>query len=189
MARELDDAILHLRTNELDIGTWMLKTEGDAEAVLAMDATLLRQRATLAGARDHRLAAPHLRPPGRLFALAVRADRAGSCFAGTLLELALAADRSYMLALPDMPERAPKIALSEMNFGLLPMVTGQSRLARRFYDDEAPIAAARAAVGGPLDADAGAGARPGHRRLPTTSTGPTRSASPSKSAPACRPMR
>jgi benzoyl-CoA-dihydrodiol lyase len=76
-----------------------------------------------------------------------------SCFAGTLLELALAADRSYMLALPDSPDTAPKIAVSEMNFGLLPMITTQSRLARRFYDDQADIAKLRETSGSKLDAD------------------------------------
>ena len=60
LARELDDAILWMRTNELDIGTWLIRTEGDVAAVLAMDAVLLAHRGALAGARDHRLSAPHL---------------------------------------------------------------------------------------------------------------------------------
>jgi benzoyl-CoA-dihydrodiol lyase len=77
----------------------------------------------------------------------------GSCFAGSLLEIALSADRIYMLALPDSPETAPKIAVSEMNFGLLPMVTRQSRLQRRFYDDEASVARVREVMGRQLDAD------------------------------------
>ena len=68
MARQLDDAILNLRTNELEIGTWILKTDGDAAAVLAADATMLATRGPLAGARDARPAAPHLRPPRRLLA-------------------------------------------------------------------------------------------------------------------------
>jgi benzoyl-CoA-dihydrodiol lyase len=77
MARELEDAILSMRTNELDIGIWLLKTEGDAAAVLAMDATLLAHQEPLAGARDHRPAAPHLQPARRVVAQPVRADRAG----------------------------------------------------------------------------------------------------------------
>jgi benzoyl-CoA-dihydrodiol lyase len=77
-----------------------------------------------------------------------------SCFAGTLAELAFAADRTYMLALPDAPETAPYLQLSAMNFGPLPMITGQSRLARRFYDNDTEIAAARASIGQALDADA-----------------------------------
>jgi len=81
-----------------------------------------------------------------LFALA----EPGSCFAGTLAEIAFAADRSYVLALPDEPDKAPRIALTEMNFGAYPMVNGQSRLARRFYEEEVPLAGARAAIGKPL---------------------------------------
>jgi benzoyl-CoA-dihydrodiol lyase len=84
-----------------------------------------------------------------LFALIER----GSCFAGTFLELALAADRSYMLALPDEPDAAPRIALSPLNFGTFPMVSHESRLSRRFYGEAPPLDAARAAIGQPLDAD------------------------------------
>jgi benzoyl-CoA-dihydrodiol lyase len=78
----------------------------------------------------------------------------GSCFAGTLLEPALACDRSFHLALPDDETRAPKIAVSEANFSLYPMATGQSRLARRFYDEATPLAAVRETLGQALDADA-----------------------------------
>jgi benzoyl-CoA-dihydrodiol lyase len=76
----------------------------------------------------------------------------GSCFAGSLLEVALAADRIYMLALPDDPERAPKIGVSDMNFGRLPMVTAQARIERRFYEEEGPVAAVRATQGRLIDA-------------------------------------
>jgi len=153
MTRELDDAILHLRTNELDIGTWILKTQGDAKAVLEADTMLLTHqenwfvRETM-GMLRRTLARLDVSSRS-LFALIEE----GSCFAGTLLELALAADRSYMLALPDAPEKAPKITLSRTNFGTYPMVTGQSRLARRFYDNEGELAAARDKIGQPLDAD------------------------------------
>ena len=78
----------------------------------------------------------------------------GSCFAGTLAELAFAADRTYMLALPDEPQRAPAITLSEMNFGAYPMVTGRGRLARLFYDDAAQLDAAHTTIGHRLDAQA-----------------------------------
>ena len=78
----------------------------------------------------------------------------GSCFAGTLAELAFAADRSYMLMLPDAPQNAPTLTLSAMNFGALPMITGQSRLARRFYDDATTLTALAAKTGEPLDATA-----------------------------------
>jgi len=78
---------------------------------------------------------------------------AGSCFAGTLAELAFAADRTYMLALPDDADRAPKLTLGDANFGYFPMVNDQSRLQRRFYEEAAPLEAARAAAGKALDAD------------------------------------
>ncbi|MBD9395317.1 2,3-epoxybenzoyl-CoA dihydrolase [Acidovorax sp. ACV01] len=154
LTRQLDDAILNLRTNELDIGTWLLKTEGDAQAVLASDATLIAHQ-------DHWLVRETIGALRRTFARLDVSSRSlfalvesGSAFAGSLAELALAADRTYMLALPDDAERAPKLTLNEFNFGLLPMVNDQSRLQRRFYEEAAPLEAARAAAGTPLDADA-----------------------------------
>ncbi len=153
MARELEDAILHLRTNELDIGTWLLKTEGAVADVLAMDATLAAHashwfvRETI-GLLRRTLARLDVSSRS-MFALIER----GSCFAGTLLEIALAADRSYMLALPDAPDTAPKIALSPMNFGSFPMVSHETRLQRRFYGDAGELAAAQATIGQTLDAD------------------------------------
>lgn len=153
MARELDDAILEMRTNEPDIGTWLLKTEGDAQAVLACDAALQAHRdhwfvREVTGLLRRTLARLDVSSRS-LFALI----EPGSCFAGTLAELAFAADRTYMLALPDDAARAPRLHLSELNFGTYPMVNGQSRLARRFYEEEAPLAAARAAIGQALGAD------------------------------------
>ncbi|NMM28644.1 MAG: benzoyl-CoA-dihydrodiol lyase [Glaciimonas sp.] len=152
MARELDDAILHLRTNELEIGTWILKTRGDAQAVLASDATLLAHK-------SHWLVRETIGFLRRTLARLDVSSRSlfafideGSCFVGSLLEIALAADRSYMLALPSVPQRAPRIAVSELNFGTLPMVTAQSRIARRFYEDETEIASVRNTIGQSLDA-------------------------------------
>jgi benzoyl-CoA-dihydrodiol lyase len=78
----------------------------------------------------------------------------GSCFSGTLLELALACDRSYHLALPGDAAQAPKISVGETNFGFYPMVTGQSRLQRRFYNEQPALDAVRAVAGKALDADA-----------------------------------
>ncbi|MEN3292639.1 MAG: benzoyl-CoA-dihydrodiol lyase [Burkholderiales bacterium] len=152
MARELDDAILHLRTNELDIGTWILKSAGDPQAVLDVDAVLQANRShwlvnETIGLLRRCLARLDVSSRS-LFALIEE----GSCFAGTLLEVALAADRIYMLSLPDAPEKAPRIAVSELNFGTYPMVSAQSRIARRFYDDEAQIAAVRATLKQALDA-------------------------------------
>ena len=154
MVRELEDAILMMRTNELDIGVWLIKTQGDASAVLAMDAVLLENqkhwlvRETIGLLRR---TLSRLDVSSRsLFAL-IEPD---SCFAGTYLELALACDRSYQLALPDDEEAAPKITVADTNFGLYPMVTGQSRLGRRFYDETPALEAVRAKAGQPLDADA-----------------------------------
>ncbi len=154
LARELEDAILSMRTNELDIGVWVIKTDGEAEAVLAMDETLLAHQ-------DHWLVREtigYLRRTLSRFDLSSRSLFAliepGSCFAGSFLELALACDRSYHLALPDDEARAPKVIVGEANFGLYPMATGQSRLQRRFYGEQSPLDAVRAKAGRPLDADA-----------------------------------
>ncbi|GER19890.1 2,3-epoxybenzoyl-CoA dihydrolase [Variovorax boronicumulans] len=153
VCRELDDAILNLRTNELDVGTWLLKTEGDAAAVLASDAVMFANK-------DHWLVRETIGALRRTLARLDVSSRslfalveAGSCFAGTLAELAFAADRTYMLALPDDAARAPKLTLNEFNFGFFPMVNDQSRLQRRFYEETAPLEAARAAAGQALDAD------------------------------------
>jgi len=154
LARELEDAILSMRTNELDIGVWLIKTEGDAKAVLQMDEVLqthanhwfVRETIGLLRRTFSRLDVSSR----SLFALI----EPGSCFAGSFLELALACDRSYMLALPDDEARAPKITVGETNFGLYPMVTGESRLGRRFYNEQPALDAVRAKAGQALDADA-----------------------------------
>jgi benzoyl-CoA-dihydrodiol lyase len=154
LARELEDAILSMRTNELDIGIWLVKTEGDADAVLAMDGTLMAHR-------DHWLVRETI---GLLRRTLSRFDVSSrslfalieeeSCFAGTFLELALACDRIYHLALPNEAARAPKVTVGETNLGLYPMVTGQSRLERRFYGEQAAMDAVRARIGEALDAHA-----------------------------------
>jgi benzoyl-CoA-dihydrodiol lyase len=153
MARELDDAILVLRTNELDIGTWLLKTQGNAQWAMQSDAVMLQHaqhwlvRETM-GLLRRTLARLDVSSRS-LFALIDQ----GSCFAGTLAELALAADRSYMLALPDDPVSAPQMQLSELNLGYFPMVNHQSRLQRRFYEEEAPMQAVRDVLGQALNAE------------------------------------
>ena len=153
MARELEDAILQMRTNELEIGLWLLKTEGDPAAMLASDAVMLANqqhwlvRETI-GLLRRTLSRLDLSSRS-LFALI----ETGSCFAGTLLELALACDRSYMLALPDDEAAAPKITVGDVNFGLYPMATEQSRLQRRFYNELPAMQAVRGAAGQALDAD------------------------------------
>jgi len=146
LARELDDAILSMRTNELDIGTWVFKTEGDIDAVQAMDAALLKNqnhwfvRETI-GLLRRTLSRIDVSSRS-LFALI----EPGSCFAGTYLELALACDRQYQLALDDAT-RSPALAAGEVNFGLYPMATGETRLERRFYGEQPALDAVRARLG------------------------------------------
>lgn len=146
VARELDDAILLLRTNELEVGTWILKTRGDSRHVLAADDALAAHggnwfvRETIGMLRR---ALARLDVSSRsLFAIIDE----GSCFAGTLFELALAADRSYMLA-DAGNETAPSIALSQMNFGPYETVARASRIESRFYGDAKSVSRARDAVG------------------------------------------
>ena len=153
MARELEDAILSMRTNELDIGTWLIKTEGDAAAVLALDGVLMAHQ-------DHWFVRETIGLLRRTFSRLDVSSRSlfalvdeGTCFAGTFLELALACDRIYHLALPDS-DTPPTITVGDVNFGLYPMATGQSRLQRRFYEEEPALEAVRAKVGQALDADA-----------------------------------
>jgi len=124
LARELDRAILDLRQNQLDIGLWVLKSKGDVTAVLEMDALLEKNK-------DDWFVREVIAFLGRSFSRLDLSSRSmfaiiekGSCFAGTLLELVFAADRSYMLDVDD----GPQIALSNLNFGTYRMVNGLSRL-------------------------------------------------------------
>ena len=135
LARELDRAILDLRHNQLEIGLWLLKTKGDAAKVLELDSLLQKNssdwlvRETLGYLRR---SFSRLDVVSRsIFAII----EPGSCFAGTLMELALAADRSYMLD----AEGGPQIALSELNFGAYPMANGLSRLETRFCGELAGL--------------------------------------------------
>ena len=154
LARELEDAILSMRTNELDIGVWLVKTDGDAKAVQQMDEVLARHQ-------GHWFVRETIGLLRRTFSRLDVSSRSlfaliepGSCFTGTFLELALACDRSYMLALPDNEAKAPKIGVGELNFGTYPMATGESRLGRRFYNEQPALDAVRSKVGQALDADA-----------------------------------
>jgi benzoyl-CoA-dihydrodiol lyase len=151
MARQLDDAILHLRTNVREAGIWIVKTRGDIGAMLRIDRALDRHaknwfvRETIGFIRR---TFSRLDVSSRsIYAVADQ----GSCFAGTLAELALAADRSYMLNAAD---RAQHVALSAMNFGPYAMANGQSRLETRFGETAADaVAALRKNIEKPLDAE------------------------------------
>ena len=151
MARDLDDAILTLRANELDIGVWLLRTQGDAAHVLEVDAALARHAA-------HWFVRETIGMLRRTFARLDVSSRSlfalieqGSCFAGPLVEIALAADRSYMASNPDDLDAQPSITLTAANFDAYPSVAGISRLAQRFYEDAEEIAAIRTVINTPLD--------------------------------------
>lgn len=139
MARELDDAILMLRTNEPELGLWVMETEGDGEKVLAYDQALLSNA-------EHWFVNEVI---GMLRRTLSRLDvssrsiyaviKPGSAFAGTLAEFALAADRSYMLEMLSAPESGPQIRLGDVNFGIFPMCNGLSRLESRSLGEPAKI--------------------------------------------------
>jgi len=141
-SRELDDAILTLRASELELGLWIFKTVGNPAAVLANDEFILKHQ-------DNWFVREVLGMMRRTFARIDVTSRSifaivepDSCSAGTLLELALAADRVYMRDTQES-EGAAAMVLSKMNFGPLPMVNHLSRLAARFYGDEAQISSLR----------------------------------------------
>jgi benzoyl-CoA-dihydrodiol lyase len=158
LARELDDLILHLRTNEDEIGLWVLRTSGRAELVEAYDRLLAAHREDWL-VREIRL---YLKRTFKRIEVSSRSVFAlvepGSCFAGSLLELGLAADRSYMLdgARPGDTTPAATIRLTEMNFGAYPMVNGLTRLASRFLAEPGRTDKLRARIGEDLDAAAAA---------------------------------
>jgi benzoyl-CoA-dihydrodiol lyase len=149
--RELDDAILRLRTNELSVGTWLLRTEGDVAAVTAYDEFLLAHRDDWLVNETitfYKRTVKRLDTTSRsLFALI----EPGSCFAGSLAEIAFAADRSFMLEGrfedDDDPKPPAVIRLDEFNTGLLPMGNDLTRLQVRFLGSAAELSAAEAAVG------------------------------------------
>jgi benzoyl-CoA-dihydrodiol lyase len=144
--RELDDALLDLRFNRPEIGTVVLLTRGEPSRVLAADEALWESRADWFASEVRH----HQKRVLKRLDLTARSVFAlideGSCFAGSLFELALAADRSYMRAAPD----GPKVALSALNLGPLPMANGLSRLGTRFLGGSAP----ETAVGELFDAEA-----------------------------------
>ena len=156
VARELDDAILHLRFNEEGVRTWVFRTRGDCALVQSYDAFLL------ANAEDWLVREIILLLKRTLKRVDVSARSTfalvepGSCFVGSLLELALAADRAYMLRGPRDGDEAPpaRIVLSGLNFGRLPMCNGLSRLESRFLGEPDKYLKLRAKLGEHFDAEA-----------------------------------
>jgi benzoyl-CoA-dihydrodiol lyase len=160
VVRELDDAILTLRANEPALGTWLLKTEGDVDAVSAVSRFLLEHREDWLVneiIQFFKRTVRRLDATSRsLFALI----EPGSCFAGPLVEVALAADRQYMLegefTEAEQPAPPAVIRLDEFSLGLLPVASGLTRLGVRFCGSPADLDAATAAAGQDLDAAAAA---------------------------------
>ena len=154
LARDLDDAILHLRANETGLGTWVLRCEGDGELVAGADATLMEH----SGDWLVREITLYLKRVLKRLDVTSRSLIAlvepGSCFTGTLLELLLAADRSYMLDGAIEGDNRPPAAvrLTGMNFGPLPMPNGLSRVESRFLGQDEHLAAVAAETGNDLDA-------------------------------------
>ncbi len=154
IARELDDAILHLRFNEDSIPTWIFRTDGDPKLLESYDGFLLANKSDWLA---HEITLYLKRTLKRLDVTArslIALIEPGSCFSGSLLELALAADRSYMLTgTRDGDELPPaRIVLSGMNFGPLPMCNGLSRLETRFLGDADKSSALRNRIGAAIDA-------------------------------------
>jgi benzoyl-CoA-dihydrodiol lyase len=154
LARELDDAILDIRVNELDVAAILFKTVGEDRAVLAYDAFLDANRAHWLVREIRLLWKRVLKRVDLTSRTLVALIEPGSCFAGTLAELAFAADRSYMLIGPREGDNRPPaaLALAAVNFGSYPMSNGLSRLASRFLGEPASLDAARACIGQSLDA-------------------------------------
>ena len=145
VARELDDALLHLRLNEPSLGLLVLRTEGDVGGVLAADA-LLEAHASDWFVREVRLFLKRVLKRLDLTSRSLVAlVEAGSCFAGTLAELAFAADRAVMAA------EGAEVAVSALNFGAYPMSNGLTRLATRFLGEPDSVGRAAAAIGARLD--------------------------------------
>jgi benzoyl-CoA-dihydrodiol lyase len=156
VTRELDDLILDLRTNELELGTWVLRTVGDPRRVLAYDEFLLKNAGDWLVNEIILYAKRTLKRLDVTSRSLIALIEPGSCFAGSLLELALAADRSYMLAgtFQDDPATDPaQVAVGEMNLGPLPMGNGLTRLQARFLGDADGLAAAQERAGDLLEAE------------------------------------
>ena len=154
MARELDDAIMHLSFNELELGTWVLRTQGVADQITIIDQTLIQHQ-------EHWLVREIILNIKRVFKRLDLVSRSlvtliepGSCFAGTLLELVFAADRSYMLdgTFEGGNEVPAMLRSTEMNFGPLPMCNELTRLQTRFLNNPEHVENVRAEIGKDMDA-------------------------------------
>jgi benzoyl-CoA-dihydrodiol lyase len=157
LTRELDDLILDLRTNELELGSWVVRTSGDPARVLGYDRLLLDHAGDWLANEIIQYLKRTLKRLDVTSRSIIALIEPGSCFAGSLLELALAADRSFQLSgvfeeiAPDADPAA--ITVGPMNLGLLPMGNGLSRLQTRYLGDEAGLAEVEKQAGEPLLAE------------------------------------
>jgi benzoyl-CoA-dihydrodiol lyase len=160
VTRELDDLILDLRTNETELGTWVFRTLGDGARVRAYDQLLLDNAEDWLANEILLYLKRTLKRIDVTSRSLIALIEPGSCFAGSLLELALAADRSFQLlgTFEDVdPGAAPAaIAVGSINFGALPMSNGLTRLQTRYLGQDADLEAVRARIGTPLESDAAA---------------------------------
>jgi benzoyl-CoA-dihydrodiol lyase len=156
VARELDDAILHLRINELQIAMLVFKSHGEAANVLSYDDFMEAHKAHWLVNEIRQYWKRVLKRIDVTSRTLVALVEPGSCFVGTLAELLLAADRSYMLIGPRQGDNraAPTVGLSALNFGAYPMSHGLTRLESRFQAEPADLERARARIGEALDAEA-----------------------------------
>src|SRR6202167_534428 len=155
VARELDDAILHLRINELQIAMLVFKSHGDRAQVLAYDAFLEANKAHWLVNEIRQYWKRVLKRIDVTSRTLVALVEPGSCFVGTLAELVFAADRSYMLIGSRQGDNraAPTVELSALNFGAYPMSHGLTRLESRFQADPSDLEGARTRIGEALDAE------------------------------------
>jgi benzoyl-CoA-dihydrodiol lyase len=156
VARELDDAILHLRMNELETAMLVFKSHGERASVLSYDAFLEANKAHWLVNEIRQYWKRVLKRIDVTSRTLVTLVEPGSCFAGTLAELVFAADRSYMLigSMQGDNRSPPAIELSALNFGPYPMSHGLTRLQSRFQADPEDVARAQQKIGEPLDAEA-----------------------------------
>ncbi len=186
--RELDDLILDLRTNEPELGTWVLRTEGDPARILSLRRAAARPPRRLAGQRDRPVPQAHPQAARRDQPQPDRADRAGQLL--RRLAPRTGAGRGPLLSsLRGSTDAEPRITVGPMNLGPLPMGNDLTRLQTRFYGDDQDLETAEAAAGQAIGGDEAEQAEGSSPSRPTTSTGTTRCASPSRSGPASAPTR
>jgi benzoyl-CoA-dihydrodiol lyase len=154
LSRELDDLIVHLRANELPVGTWIFKTQGDPAKVLAYDAALEAHKSDWLVREIRNQWKRVLKRIDVTSRSLVSLIEPGSCFAGTFAEIAFAGDRTFMFSGKRKGDNRPEatMTLSPLNFGAFPMSNGLTRLETRFLGEPESLQTARGAIGTAQDA-------------------------------------